>query len=295
MRILIYLTTVSVYLILFSNHIWAIDREDTYIFAASACPPWETATLEKYANKIADACKNDVEVFTSSLKKALDIPNANIVKVLNDQATYDGLKQNLKKFADSVPVHSRVVMLLNFHGALTTIGSADNKSEEEVFILWTNEKPFSELAALDTNQWITTIELRDQLDKIRAKEIVIIIDSCHSGAALHDIFYHGRDEDWDGREAVITSSKPEQYAYFTVEGSNGVFTLELSESIDSGSSDLNTAYEQTYKGTVEYLNSDYVQEKCSEMFWQLLKKKQRCVQTPVKYDPSNLLPTIKLN
>ncbi len=296
MRLITLFSLVFLYACLFVQPLWAMSGENTYVFAVSACPPWKTKLLEKYAKDIAYACRNDVELYTSSLKEALDIPPENIFTLIDEQATYEGLQKGLIEFADKVPKGSRVLMLFNFHGDISDINQADKPVKGEVLVLWTEDKPFTMLSALSLKQWITASELRGMIDKVRADEIVIAVDACHSGAAVPDILKdHGRDKDWQGREAVMMSSKSDQFSYFTLDGSNGLFTLKLSQSISSGSPTLQEAYKTAAKETISYMDSDSVQKKCSDMLWETLRKREKCEQTPITYDPTDLLQSIKLN
>ena len=103
MRLITLFSLVFLYACLFVQPLWAMSGENTYVFAVSACPPWKTKLLEKYAKDIAYACRNDVELYTSSVKEALDIPPENIFTLIDEQATYEGLQKWLIEFADKVP------------------------------------------------------------------------------------------------------------------------------------------------------------------------------------------------
>jgi len=285
--------TVLLYLCFLAEPLWAISGENTYVFAISACPPWKTKLLEKNAKYIAFACQNDVELFTASVKEALDVQPENIITLLNEQATYEGLKKELKEFAETVPKGSRVIMLFNFHGNLSDIDKADKPVKDEVLVLWTENKPFTMLSALALKQWISAKELRGMIDAVRADEVIITVDACHSGGVIPDILKkHGRDKNWQGREAVLMSSKADQFSYFTLDGSHGLFTLNLSESIASGSFTLKEAFDNAAEKTSSYIESN--KEKCSKMLRDTFHKRLDCVQTPITYDPTDLLPTIKL-
>ncbi len=293
------ITIIAVAILFFytiTTPLYAISGENTYVFAASACPPWKTKMLEKYAKDIAYACRNDVELFASSVKKALDIPPENIFTLVDKQATYEGLQEGLIEFAEKVPESSRVIMLFNFHGDLSDINREDRPVKDEVLVLWTEEKPYTMLSALDLKQWISAQELRGMIDKVRADEIIITIDACYSGGAVPEILKkHGRDKDWNGREAVIMSSEVNQFSYFNPDGSNGLFTLNLSDAIVSDSSTLQEAFDKAAFETMSFINSAPIQDKCTEMLWKALHKKDKCEQTPNTYDPSDLLKSINLS
>ena len=88
MRFAIFLTLCVLCLNIYAERLIAAESEDTYIFAASACPPWKTRLLEKHTKNVANACRNDVRLFTSSVKEALGVPSENIYTLVDEQATY---------------------------------------------------------------------------------------------------------------------------------------------------------------------------------------------------------------
>lgn len=282
----------SIYI--FGLPVWAIDGDSSYIFAVSACPPWKTAELEEYSKYISQLCHNDVEIFTESVKKTLEIPSKNIFSLLNQQATYEGLKKGLAEFADKVPEGSRAILLFNLHGVLSDVAISNKSgSWNDFLVLWTEDKPFTLLSAIALKQWISAEELRGMIDAVVADEIVIVVDACDSGGAVPEIIRkHGRGNDWQGREAVITSSKANQLSFTTINGSYGLFTYYLSKSLGSGFPNFKSAFENAAMETNKYLAINH--EDCSQMLWNVHHKRGRCVQTPLAYDPTNLLPTIKL-
>ncbi len=294
MRMASFVTIVIFYLCLLASPVSSASEDDTFVFAVSACPPWKTKLLEDHAKNIAYACQNNVEVFTTAIKEALDVPPENIFIHVDEQATYSRVEKGLKELADKVPENARVIMLFSFHGNLTDITDTEESGQkDEVLVLWTEEKPFTILSAITLKQWITARDLRQMIDAVRAEEIIIAVDACHSGQAVPDILKkHGRDSDWQGREAVMASSRGDQFSYFTVDGSYGVFTLSLTDSIRMGSLTAQQAFDNSVNRTITYIES--YQEKCSKMLWEVMGKKARCEQTPISYDPTNLLSSIKL-
>jgi len=295
MRLITYISIFVECLMIIGNTVWATDGENTYIFVASACPPWKSRQLEKHAKHIASACKNDVDLFTSRVKKAFNVQSESIMTVVDEQATYDGLRDGIKEFADKAPGGSKVILYFNFHGILSDIDQQDKPATEEVLILWTEDKPFTVLSAIELKQWITADELRQMIDRVKANEIIVVVDACHSGGAVHDILKeHGRDTDWNGREAVMVSSESDQYSYLLIDGSYGLFTYSLSEAIGSGSSNLQEAFEKASANLTEYLANDSNQKKCRDIIWNTLHKRVTCSQNPVVNDPSGLLKLIKL-
>lgn len=272
---------------------WPMSGDDTFVFAISACPPWKTKILEKFAHKIGSACRNDIEDFTDTVEKALGVPPAHIYALVDKQATYQGLERGMREFASRIPRDSRVILLLNLHGILISDIPGDTSGEEDVLVLWTDDKPFSQQTAVVLKQWITVRELRGMVDRIHAQEIVVIIDACHAGSAIPALMKkHGRPTDWSGREAVITSSKAKQLSFFKTDGSEAVFTSELSGALRAGSPTLRSAFENAAKKTSKYIEKH--EASCKEMLWSLLHRRLKREQTPVAYDPSGLLDSIAL-
>lgn len=296
MRFVFCLTLCVLCLNIYADRLFAAGGEDTYVFAASACPPWKTELLEKHADakNVANACRNDVQLFTSSVKEALGVPSENILTLVDEQATYDGLQRGLKALANKVPDDSRVILYFNFHGEISDINQNDEEDNDEVLVLWTREKPFTTLSALSLKQWITAKELRGMMDSVKAGEIVIVIDACYAGEAVPEILKkHGRGSDWEGKEAVILSSKAGQVSHFTADGSEALFTLEFSKSISSAP-DLQSAVDKAAAETSDYIQDNDNQKKCSAMHSEITRKKEPCEQTPFAYDPTGLLPVIEL-
>lgn len=273
----------------------AIENKNTYIFAASACPPWKSAQIEKHAEHISSACKNNAHLFVSTIKKAFNVPAENIITIVDEKAAYGGLKEAIKKLADTVPKDSRVIMYFNFHGLMFEIYIQKQAELQEVFVLWTEDKPFSVLTAIDTKQWVTANELRKMIDSVRADELIITVDACHSGGAVHDIIKnHDRGDNWKGSEALMMSSKADQYSYLNSDGRYGIFTYNLSKAIGNKPSDLQEAFEIASENTADHLKDKSNQARCAERLEKILHKKVRCAQTPVEHDPSGLLRSIKL-
>lgn len=294
MRFVIFLTLLALCSNISADSPLAAEGEDTYIFAASACPPWKVKLLEKHARHIADACRNDVRIFTTSVKEALSVPPGNITSLVDEQAAYDGFRQGLSDFSDNVPEDSRVILYLNFHGEISGIDQNGEPDDDEVLVLWTREKPFTTLSALSLEQWITAKELRRMMDSIDANEIVIVIDACHAGEAVPKILMkHGRGAEWKGHEAVMLSSKAGQLSYFTADGSRALFTSKLAESILSAPT-LEAAIDKAAAETTAYMQNETHQKECTAMLSQLTHGKESCEQTPFAYDPAGLLPSIRL-
>lgn len=296
MRFVFFLTLCVLCLNIYADRLIAAEGENTYIFAASACPPWKTELLEKHsdAKNVANACRNDVQLFTSSVKESLGVPSENIYTLVDEQATYDGLQRGMSELSTKAPEGSRVILYFNFHGEISDINQNDQPDNDEALVLWTRVKPFTTLSALSLKQWITANELRRKMDSIKADEIVIVIDACYAGEAVPAILKkHGRGEDWEGQEAVLLSAKAGQLSFFTRDGDRALFTSKLAESIRS-TPNLKAAIDRAAAETSDYLEDDVNQKKCSAMLSEITHKKESCEQTPFAYDPTALLPTIEL-
>jgi len=190
--------------------------------------------------------------------------------------------------------NSRVIFYFNFHGEISDINQNDESDNDELLVLWTEEKPFTTLSALSFKQWITAQELRGILDSVKADEIVIVIDACYAGEAVPSILKeHGRGGDWKGQEAVILSSKEGQVSHFTADGSEALFTMEFSKSISSAP-DLQAAVHKAASETSVYIQDNDNQKKCIAINSDLANGKEPCEQTPFAYDPTGLLPAIEL-
>lgn len=263
-----------------------ISPENTYMLAIGVCPPWKGEAMGK-------TCKNDVNRMTDVFKNKYGIPEKNIQTVLDKDATYDGVKKGFAwlKSKEKNAAKTRAIIYINLHGTVEGSNSILSKEKEhELMVLWTEDRPFSVDVALESKQWMKATEMREMLDSFDSEKIVIM-DACHSGAAVADLDAHqSLIPNINEREAIIVSAKPSQVAHVTSDISMALFTKFLGDAIMSGAPNLDKAFDVSAKEIAEN-----TEETCKIVPEYEELPKKVCNQMPTKHDPHGLLKEVRFD
>jgi len=253
-----------------------IDSENTYVLAIGSCPPWQA---------LRTVCKNDVDLFVSTVVRAMGIPPGNVKELVNSEAAYGGVVKGFKWLKESASEDSSVIVYYNGHGML--LDGIDDKNKEEVFVLWSQDFPFAGLYAVMAKIWMTDKEFSDLLAAVPGRAKLVVADTCHAGGAEEYLEYKGKHVDY-GLEntALIAAAAAGQLAFAT--GDYGLFTLRLSDAMRD-SSNLKEAFYKARQETLEESKSI-----CSELKHK--KSKDQCKeQGPTLDDPLGVVKLFKLN
>ena len=272
----------------------------THLFAVGVCPPWKTAPGDPgLTAKWAASCKNDVELLTDGLRKSLSLTDANITAMIDEKATYDVVVAGLTELAKKAQPADRVILYFNTHGGEVDAKYKGYGVKDEVFAFYSEKEPTNFEQAVINGPWMTARALRDRIDTISAEEIVVIIESCHSGATYEDFRYDlgGRyKRGWKGREAIIYSSGGDQIANFAESNDRALFTKTFSEILSTqGEKTLGDAFQ---KARIETHRD--IRKRCltgpyaSEMQINHAAYLTYCTQQPDAFDPYGLLDDIEL-
>ena len=276
------------------------SEKNTHLFAVGVCPPWKKAPNDKELSaKWAASCRNDVNALTEALRKAMPISDANMTKLIDADATYDAVLSGLRKLAQDAKRQDRVVIYLNTHGGEFDAIYRGYSTKDEVFAFYSETEPANFQQATINGPWITARGLRDLIDQIEAEEIVIIVESCHSGASYTDFRYDlgGRyTKGWKGREAIIYSAGGDQIANFVEGNDKALFTTTFAEVLASQEhKTLGDAYQ-----TARIETHRDIRKRCltgpyaSQMQINHEAYLTYCTQQPMAFDPYGLLDDIKL-
>ena len=248
----------------------------TQVIALSSCPP--------YRPDLAGVCATVVNRFTEVMRDTLKIPPENITALVGEDTSYANFTKVLADKQAKTTKDMRTIFFLNVHGMIDHM-EADSSGiqDHELIALWTPEKPFAVQAAIAQKQWMLSSDLRDIIDTFEGEKI-IIIDSCHAGAAEADLKHHPIAKDIDNNEAVIVSAGAEEYAHLTADQGMALFTARLADVIEGGSADWGHALRISRKLTEkESYEICKVTPECSQI------PKELWTQTPRIYDPEGLL------
>ena len=115
---------------------------------------------------------------------------------------------------------------------------------------------------LDNSEWYPFKNLMNELDLAEVKRAIIILDACHSGAALEgsknvdgNIFNHINKDDIPQGIAIIASSRKTQKSQELSDGSSGVFTDIFCRGIETSLDGKGTNDGKIYvEDIVSYIN-----------------------------------------
>jgi hypothetical protein len=255
---------------------------DTHILAIGACPPWKGLGTEP--------CRLDVESVTNALQKRLSIPNENVNKLINEQATTGGLIDIADKLSKREPM-DRLIVYVNLHnGAASSEQKASAKND--VMVFWTIKQPQVSVFAIAQGLWMAADDFAALMHKIPAKELILIMDACESDA-LSNLFVHEhKDNNPERPEAIIVSAKADQTANFTKDRTMGLFSQILSEKITNTNGQLIDAVNDAAKEATAMaipICDSFKQDNIANG-----RDPKSCRQQPQIHDPANLLSEIKL-
>ncbi|HEU20473.1 MAG TPA: PDZ domain-containing protein [Deltaproteobacteria bacterium] len=198
--------------------------------------------IEKYRQALptADYAKRDAQTVTEYLSRVMGYPPQNIVTLLNDRAAKSDMEKYFAKWlANNVETDSSVFIYYSGHGA------PGPKTGDAFLVPYDGDPSFIE----ETGYPLT--RLFAKLEKLPAKEIVVVLDSCFSGAGGRSVLATGarplvmnlntapvRSD----RIAVLSASSGSQISSTYEEQGHGLFTYFLLKGIKDGHSELGNLY-----------------------------------------------------
>jgi uncharacterized caspase-like protein len=192
----------------------------------------------------------------NAMANALSTTFPNQRVLVDREVTHDAVKQAITGWLSQAPENATVLIFYSGHGSQQRDTNGDEADGyDETVVPWDYGTK---------RQFIVDDELRQWLSGIRAKKVVLIFDSCHSGTmergvmtaelvttgtrALEPILTDGIAEDlgqtaasrgttaW--KELVISASPPDEPAYESSQLSSSVLTYYLLQAL-AGSGDAN--------------------------------------------------------
>jgi len=281
----------------------AQDTPKTWLFAAAACPPWKDVKGDPEQNaKLNAACQKDINLMVSGMQAAFDLPQEQMVVLLNEQATGAGVTAALTDLAGKVRPEDRVILYINTHGGRIEALYKGYDVKDEIFAWYTVKRPASSEVATADGDWMSARAFRDLVNKLMAREIVTVIEACYANAALSDYIDNvrkgigERGDDWGGREAVIFSSFDNQVANFTPDETEAIFTKIFSGKLaEPDNKTLFDAFEEARVETHRSVRANCAKDHTlKELVQGWNSYRELCTQMPNAWDPFGLLDDIPL-
>ena len=189
--------------------------------------------IEQYRQKLpkADFAVHDAQTVTEYLTKVLGYPEENVVTLLNDRALKSDFEKYFEKWlGNNVEAGGTVFVFYSGHGA------PDPKSGDAYLVPYDGDPSFIDQTGYPLKR------LYAALGKLPAKRIIVVLDSCFSGAGGRSVIAKGmrplvtKVEDarsLPGNVAVMTAALGEQTSSTYDEKGHGLFTYFLLKGIKS--------------------------------------------------------------
>jgi hypothetical protein len=186
--------------------------------------------IESYRQKLpkADFAAHDAKIISEYLTKTMGYPEENVITLTNDRA----LKSDIEKYIDrwlsnNVEENGRVFIYYSGHGAPNT------KNGDAYLVPYDGDPTF----IAETGYPIA--RLYESLGKLKAKEIIVVLDSCFSGAGGRSVLAKGakplvitiNTPNIKKNISVMTASSGDQISSAYEERGHGLFTYFLLKGI----------------------------------------------------------------
>ncbi|HPK54084.1 MAG TPA: caspase family protein [Smithellaceae bacterium] len=187
--------------------------------------------IESYRQKLpkADFAVNDATLVSEYLSKVIGYPVENIVTLTNDRASLgDFVKYFEKWLPNNVEKDSRVFIYYSGHGA-------PNIKTGDAYLV-----PYDGDPSFIAETGYSLKRMYDALGKLQAREIIVALDSCFSGAGGRSVIAKGArplvmhltgDTTLSGNISVFSASSGEQTSMTYDEKGHGLFTYFLLKGI----------------------------------------------------------------
>ena len=198
--------------------------------------------VEKYRQKLpkADYADNDARIMAEYLTKIMGYPEENIVTLINDRALKSDIEKYFEKWLpNNVEKNSSVFVYYSGHGA-------PNPNTGDAYLVpYDGDPSFIEQTGYSLKR------LYQNLDKLPAKEIIVVLDSCFSGAGGRSVLAKGarplvmnmdKQVLHSDRIAILSASSGSQISSTHEEKGHGLFTYFFLKGIKNGNSELGTLY-----------------------------------------------------
>ncbi|MFA4829695.1 MAG: ankyrin repeat domain-containing protein [Thermodesulfovibrionales bacterium] len=187
--------------------------------------------IENYRQKLpkADYAVADAKTVTEYLTKAMGYPEENVVTLTNDRASLtDFIKYFEKWLPNNVEKDSSVFIYYSGHGAPNT------KTGDAYLVPYDGDPSFIEQTGYPLKK------LYESLNKLQAKEIIVALDSCFSGAGGKSVIAKGarplvmnleQDMKAFDKLTVLSAASGEQTSSTYDEKGHGLFTYFMLKGI----------------------------------------------------------------
>ena len=190
--------------------------------------------IEQYRQKLpnADFALHDAKIVTDYLTKVMGYPEENVVTLTNDHATYVDLVKYFEKWLpNNIQQNDSVFIYYSGHGA------PNPKTGDAYLVPYDGDPSFIDQTGYSLNR------MYDSLGKLPAKQIIVALDSCFSGAGGRSVLAEGsRPLVMNLRTfavlsknmTIITAASGDQISSTYKDKGHGLFTYFMLKGIKDG-------------------------------------------------------------
>lgn len=197
----------------------------------------------------AQFAERDAEAVRDHLK-AMGYPERNIISLIGQKASKTGMAKIIETWLPlNVTEKSTVFFYYSGHGA------PDTKSGQAYLVPWDGDPQFLEDTAYPIKQ------LYEKLNALKAKRVIVAMDSCFSGAGGRSVLAKGARPlvnkvemgtiDATGKITAFSASAGEQISGTIEDQGHGAFTYYFLKGLNGAAADKTGAV--TVKGLYDYL------------------------------------------
>jgi Caspase domain len=268
-----------------------------HLLTIAVCPDWKHGANDEQTALMRGACKTAVEVIETSFQGNMSVDNDNTYHLLDENATYADVEQKMAWINDNTNPEDTVFIYLLAHGGEIQGHYKGYPVSDQGIALWSEEEP-DIATATDQKVWMLARTFRDMMDGIKVENIVLIIDSCHSGAAFNDFRDDPHHQSADGkRTAIIFSSQEDQFANFNAAYTLPVFTEIFAHTLNvSVGEPFSDAFFMAQAATHRRMRYNCENPETQSLIAESpsLSHYSLCTQMAVLFDPRGLLDDIKV-
>lgn len=191
--------------------------------------------IEKYGHGLPSpvGARTDAEQFAAMAHASLGIPADHVRVAFDGDATQGTLRSMVAWARDNVPSAGRIYFFFSGHGAPDASGGIPYlvPADADPQYLAQSALPESEVLA--------------ELSKGKAREVIVMLDACFSGAGGRSVLPPGarplvrvKEQVATGTVAVFSSSSGSEISGPSIEGDRGVFTKYVVQGLGSASADV---------------------------------------------------------
>ncbi len=198
--------------------------------------------IEEYRQKLpkADFADHDAMIMAKYLTKVMGYPGENVVTLTGEHATKSDFQKYIEKWLpNNAEKDSSVFIYYSGHGA-------PNPNTGDAYLVpYDGDPSFIEQTGYSLKR------LYQNLNRLPAKEIIVVLDSCFSGAGGRSVLAKGarplvmnmdKQVLRSDRIAILSASAGSQVSSTYEEKGHGLFTYFFLKGIKAGNSELGALY-----------------------------------------------------